>query len=238
MIISTSKLTSRLSVAITLCFCIGNVEEVLSTPTGYPFIQLFLNSTKSTAAASGLSALIIWSCVFANLATVACASRQLYAFARDKGIPFHSWFARVDSRMDVPLNAILTTFMVSALLSLINIGSPVALNSIISLSTAAAISSYITSIGCMVWRRWTKSPLLPAKFNLGNWGLTINIISLVFLSVFFVFAFFPVFNNPTPAGMNWSIVMWGGTIFLCIGYYFYRGRYEYIGPVEYVRKLE
>lgn len=93
-------------------------------------------------------------------------------------------------------------------------------------------------VGCMVWRRMTKSALLPAKFSLGKWGLPVNIISLVFLSVFFVFAFFPVANNPDLPDMNWSIVMWGGVIVLSLVYYHVKGKYEYVGPVEYVRKLQ
>lgn len=169
---------------------------------------------------------------------MATASRQLYAFARDKAVPFHAWFAQVNKRWDVPLNAITVTFVLSALLSLINIGSPTTLNSITSLATGALMSSYLTSISCMVWRRCTNSPLLPCKFALGRWGLFINIVSVLFIIVFFIFSFFPSTVDPTPAAMNWSSVIWGGVVLLSLGYYYYRGRHEYVGPVEYVRKLD
>jgi choline transport protein len=38
------------------------------------------------------------------MTNMATASRQLFAFARDKGVPFHNWFARVPSGWDIPLN--------------------------------------------------------------------------------------------------------------------------------------
>lgn len=36
--------------------------------------------------------------------------------------------------------------------------------------------------------------------------------------------------------MNWAIVMFGGTMIIAAVWYFARARYEYDGPVEYIRK--
>ncbi|QPC74598.1 hypothetical protein HYE68_005350 [Fusarium pseudograminearum] len=223
---------------ITYCFCIGDLGEVISSPTGQPFMQVFLNSTQSVASATAMSTFIIAMTVFSNLTMVATASRQLYAFARDHAVPFDTWFSRVPTGYDVPLNAIIVTFITSSLLSLLNIGSSVALNSLTSLGTTGVLSSYIVSIGCMIWRRCTKSALLPSKFSLGRWGLAINIVSEVFLVVVFVLAFMPGNPNPTPSEMNWSIVMYAGVAIFSVVYYVFRGRHRYEGPVAYVRKLE
>lgn len=181
--------------------------------------------------------IIIFMSLLCNLTMVATASRQLFAFARDGGLPFRNWFQKIDSRWAVPLNAITTTFIVSTILSLIAIGSPVALNSIMSLATAGLLSSYICSISCMAWRRWTNNPLLPSKFSLGRWGLAVNLSSLGFLLVVFVFSFFPTAPHPDAAGMNWTILIYGVVVVFCLGYYLV-GKHEYAGPVEYVRKLE
>ncbi|CEI63702.1 hypothetical protein FVEN_g6824 [Fusarium venenatum] len=223
---------------ITYCFCIGDLGEVISSPTGQPFMQVFLNSTQSVASATTMSTFIIAMTVFSNLTMVATASRQLYAFARDHAVPFDTWFSHVPTGYDVPLNAIFVTFITSSLLSLLNIGSSVALNSITSLGTTGVLSSYIVSIGCMIWRRCTKSPLLPSKFNLGRWGLAINIAAEGFLVVVFVLAFMPGNPNPTASEMNWSIVMYSGVALFSVGYYIFWGRHRYEGPVAYVRKLE
>jgi choline transport protein len=81
---------------ITFCFCVGNVDDVLSTPTGYPFIQVFYNATLSTGGASGMTAIMIVLSIFCGMTNMATASRQLFAFARDKGVPFSQFFQKVN----------------------------------------------------------------------------------------------------------------------------------------------
>lgn len=225
-------------IIITFTFCLGsNVDDILASPTGYPFMALFYHVTKSTASATVMSVFILLMLVSSNLSIVATASRQLFAFARDEGLPFSPWFARV-SRKELPMNAIIVTFITSTLLSLINIGSATALNSITSLSTNALLSSYICSIGCMIWRRWTGAPLLPSHFSLGRWGLLVNVASVAFLIFAFIFSFFPVSPNPDAVLMNWNILIYGVVVVFSMLYYFLKGRFRYVGPVEYVRKLD
>ncbi|KAM3519991.1 hypothetical protein NHJ13051_007137 [Beauveria bassiana] len=222
---------------ITLCFCIGDLEAVVTSPTGFPFMAVFLNATGSARSATAMSVFIVAMTVFSNLTMVATASRQLFAFARDRAVPFSPWFASVPTGWDVPINAILTTFLISSLLALINIGSAVALNSITSLATTSILSSYIVSIGCMIWRRATGSPLLRSKFSLGRWGLATNIASEAFLIVIFILAFMPPNPNPTASQMNWNVVIYGGIAIFSVIYYFFRGTHQYEGPVVYVRTL-
>lgn len=52
---------------------------------------------------------------------------MLSQFARDEGLPFSAWIARVDPILEVPRNAVMLTAALIILLSLINIGSDVAL---------------------------------------------------------------------------------------------------------------
>lgn len=220
---------------ITLCFTLGNVEDILASPTGTPYIQVFYNVTQSTTATSAMVSMVIVVSIACNLTNNAAASRQLYAFARDKGMPFGPWLSKIT--WDVPANAIYVTFFTTAVLSLINIGSSVALNSILGLGTAPLLTSYFTSIGCVTWRRLTGNPLPRSKFSLGRLGLPINIMSEVSLAVFFVFCFFPTAPNPDAAGMNWSALIYAVVILWSLTYYVVWGRHVYVGPVEYTRKL-
>jgi choline transport protein len=77
--------------------------------------------------------------MFCNLSITATASRQLFAFARDQGVPYAKFFAYVRPGWDVPMNSIIVSFVVSCLLSLINIGSTIALNNITALSLCAIL---------------------------------------------------------------------------------------------------
>lgn len=65
-----------------ILFCIGNVDDALKTPTGYPFIEIFRNATQSNAGATAMASILIALIIFATFGYVASASRQLWAFAR------------------------------------------------------------------------------------------------------------------------------------------------------------
>ena len=162
--------------------------------------------------------------------------RSLFAFARDHGLPFGDFLARVKPGWDIPLNSVLVSFAVAILLSLINIGSTVAFNSIASLGTCALLSSYIISISCMFLKRWRNEPLLPSRFNLGKAGIWVNGIAVVYLSVATIFSFFPSFPNPTPDLMNWNILIYGVVVVFSLVYFVIQGKKVYVGPVEYINR--
>lgn len=83
--------------AITMCYCLGDLTSILETPTGYPFIQVFYNATQSNAATNVMVTIIIITITACCVSEVATCSRQLWSFARDKGVPFSDWLAFVRS---------------------------------------------------------------------------------------------------------------------------------------------
>ncbi|KAJ4982842.1 amino acid permease [Stagonosporopsis vannaccii] len=222
--------------AITFSFCVGDTMSVLLTPLGSQQVQVFLNTTGSKAGATGLTCITLIIGVFACVAVMATNSRQLFAFARDHGVPFSKAFSRVSPRFGVPLNSSYVTIIFVLLLSLITLGSAVAFQQVLALGVSAMLTTYMISISCVALKRIRGEPLLPSKFNLGKWGLPINIIAVVFLLFLWVFAFFPTVPNPAPADMNWAILGYGSVVIFALVYYVLYGRHAYDGPVEYVRK--
>ena len=94
------------------------------------------------------------------------------------------------------------------LLSLINLGIEVALNIVTSLGTGALLSSYIVSVSCIVLKRLRGEPLLPRCWSLGKWGLPINIVSVLFMTLCFSMNFFPQSPHALTAELfNWNIVI-------------------------------
>ena len=83
-----------LAFVITLLFCIGDVNAALSTRTGFPIIQIFYQTTKSKAGATALVCLILVSNTISTFGFFTSVSRLIWAFARDKGLPFR--FCRRD----------------------------------------------------------------------------------------------------------------------------------------------
>jgi choline transport protein len=221
---------------ITILYTMGDFESVISTPTGYPYQQIFYNATRSRGGATAMSCIIILAAVANGMTNMATASRQLFAFARDEGVPFHRWFATVPQGWEIPLNAVIFTVVFSCILSLVNIGSTYAFNQINSLGICALLSSYIISIGCVFWKRIRNQPLLDCRFSLGKAGIVINALGLCYLAVAFVFSFFPPVNHPPANAMNWSSAVYVFVVGLAVFYYVIRARHQYVGPVAYIRK--
>ncbi|PWY72726.1 GABA permease [Aspergillus eucalypticola CBS 122712] len=223
-------------VMVTLCFTLGDVDEVLDSATGYPFIRVFFNATKSYAATNAMTAIVTMSLIASVITEVATASRQLWSFARDGGVPLASFFGHVNPNWNIPLNAVLVSLVLTMLLSLINIGSTVALDALITLTVGALLNSYIITVSCVAWKRIRGEPLPPHRWSLGRWGLWVNLGALAFLIPEFVFVMFPLYSTVDPENMNWSSLMYGGMLIFSIIYYAMYGRKTYVPPVALVKR--
>ncbi|PQE28242.1 amino acid permease protein [Rutstroemia sp. NJR-2017a WRK4] len=221
--------------AVTLVFTMGDLDSVLQTKTEQPFIQVFYNATQSYAATNAMVVLVIILIVNCCVSEVATASRQIWSFARDKGLPGSSWLSQVTPGWNIPLHAVCVSIFLSFLASLINLGSTVALNAINSLGVVAVLSSYLITISCLIWRRM-QGPLPPHRWSLGKYGMAINIASLAFLAPIWFFTTWPLANPVTPENMNWSSVMFVGVITISLVYYFMKARYTYIAPVALTKR--
>jgi choline transport protein len=91
--------------AITLLFRIGNVNQVINTPTSLPIIEIYYHATTSKVAATVFVLMNFIVLFFALLNTMASVSRLTWTFARDHGLPFHEFFSVVS-----PSLYVITTF--------------------------------------------------------------------------------------------------------------------------------
>jgi amino acid transporter len=222
---------------ITFCFTLGNLYQVIDSKTGYPFIEVFYNTTKSKAGASVLTAIIIVNITSACISTVATVSRQTWSFARDQGLPFSATIAHVKPGWNIPLNSVLITFTITCLLSLINIGSTVAFNAIGSAALVSILSTYFISICVLINRRF-KGPLPARRWSLGRLGIFINFGAIMWLMTVWVFCFFPLVTGEqlTLSTMNWNCVIYGGLIIVGLAYWFIWGHRVYTPPVLHVAR--
>lgn len=147
---------------ITLLYCLGDVETVLESPTGFPFIQVFSDSVRNVAGATVMAAVVLaltWACAIGITTT---ASRMVWSFARDRGLPFSKWIGKVDSRTQVPIRAVLVVATFAALLTLIYIGSAVGFNAVISLTITGFYGSYFLPSALLLYHRIKGNVLVAA----------------------------------------------------------------------------
>ena len=72
-----------------------NLTEVLKTPTGQPWVEIIRMATGSQAATIVLLILVCFLFSFTSVNQITTSSRQLWALARDKGVPFHQFLSKV-----------------------------------------------------------------------------------------------------------------------------------------------
>lgn len=80
---------------LVLLFFMGDPVAALMTPTGYPVIEIYLQATGSIAGATVLTCFIIVPAAVCQFSIFASVTRLVWAFARDKGLPFSSFFSVV-----------------------------------------------------------------------------------------------------------------------------------------------
>ncbi len=94
----TSNSIMMFAFAICLLFTIGDVDQVINTPTKLPVIEIYYQATKNKAAATILVFFPIFIMFVSLINIYASVSRLVWSFATDKGLPFSSYFARVSTK--------------------------------------------------------------------------------------------------------------------------------------------
>ncbi|KAJ5674493.1 Amino acid/polyamine transporter I [Penicillium maclennaniae] len=232
--IGTILLNGTLGFAIVLAFlfCIGNIEDALGSATGYDFIEVFWNATKSHAGTSVMAALPTTLVICASFGFLASASRLTWAFARDKGLPSSDFLSHVNSRSGLPIRSVALCAFITACICVINVGSSAAFNAIVSLTTAGLFLSYEIAIVLIVIKKIKRDPIPYGPWTLGPFGLVVNIASICFLTITVFFSFFPTELPVVPSNMNWSIVVFSGEFIIGLIWYGVYGRRVYHGPIN------
>jgi len=126
---------------IAVCFCIGDINTTALSPTGVPLIQILYDSTGSVGGACVLSTLIVVIALGSANSLLAEGSRALFAFARDRGLPFSRVFSKVEPRRRVPVAAILLACGVQMVLNSIYFGTFTGFETVISIATEGFCTS-------------------------------------------------------------------------------------------------
>lgn len=137
---------------------------------------------------------------------------------------------------DIPLRSISLTVLITVLLSLVNLGSTVALQAANSLGGVAFLFSYVITLMCLIWRRLQGAPLPARRWSLGKYGLAINLAALVFLIPTLFFYCWPLSQPVTAVNLNWSSVAFCAVLIVALCHYVITARHEYVGPVMRVKR--
>lgn len=212
-----------------LMFTLTDVDEVNSSSAG-PLLSILYQATRSKAGAICLLIFPVICMVFTSTALMTTSSRMSYAFARDHGLPFSHFFARVHPTLDVPLNSLLWTAVWIVILGLILLGSSSAFNAIVSASVVAVGITYAIppAVNCLRGRR-----MLPTSrpFKLPDWaGWMVNIVGILWTTFTTVLFLFPPEKDVTSSNMNYAIAALAIIGLIATGSWILDGHKNYHGP--------
>lgn len=174
--------------------------SLVSSPTGV-LIQILYNATSSKAGAACLVVFPLLCMLFAEIAVMTTSSRMTYAFARDRGLPFSKFFAKVHPQLGQPLNALILANVMTLLFGLIMIGSSSAFSALVSAATVALGVSYAMPVSINLCRGRKMLPQRPfALPNAVGWAA--NIIGLAYTILTTVLFIFPPLLPVTPTNMS------------------------------------
>ncbi|KAF9769347.1 hypothetical protein IL306_013247 [Fusarium sp. DS 682] len=218
---------------LVILFCLTDPATILASSTGMPIVELFLQSTKSRAAATILALMLSICFINGTSASITSASRLLYAMARDKGIICHNYFAHIEPKLDVPVRTIALCFVFNVLFGLLYLGPAVAFSAYIASCTIFLNISYAGPVVALLVRgrsilREYQTRKTPARMG-PRTGAVVNVIASVFVIITTIFFCFPsglpVFANT----MNYVSAVVGGFYLLLAIYWTVYGK-TFEGP--------
>ncbi|CAN9446426.1 unnamed protein product [Alternaria alternata] len=240
---------------LTVLLRMGNLDEVLDENPAFPFMAIFHRAVQSRSGAAVMASIVMVLTISANVGFSASTSRICWAFARDRGLPGWRTLSKVSDRTSIPVYAVAFTSFIACLLALVNIGSTIAFNGVISVAIAGLFSSYLLTSSLLLYRRCTGAILTPseafdtdttsssttrdgmARTVWGPWrlpgaiGIANNVFACAYLSFVFFFSFWPSFAAVTPANMNWAVLVTGAIAGISAIYYAVWARKTYHGPI-------
>jgi len=220
------------AVNVAIAFCMGtDLETILASPIGQPLATILFNSFGKNGSLAVWSFVIIAQYIMGASALTAC-SRQMWAFARDGALPFSKIIYRVNQRTRTPVYAVIASAIIAYLAGLLVFAGPVAVSAIFA---ACVVGQYIAlsiPIACrlLCGREW-----VPGVFSLGKFSHPVGWMAVLFMTFASIVLIFPSNPSPVQSNMNYTVLVIGGWILLCLIYYYlpvYGGKYWFKGPVS------
>jgi len=179
---------------------------------------------------------------FCGMSCVTSMSRMTWAFSRDRAVPGHRLWSRVN-RNRTPVNAIIGGCIAGALLTLPALyqnpalpGIPIAFYAVVSVTV---IGLYLAFMIPIYLRLRMGRRFQPGPWSLGRWSTAfgwIAVIEILVISVYFILPITPTgvpfTDGFTWLSMNYAPIAIGGTLILVALWWAVSARKWFTGPVR------
>lgn len=155
-----------------------NLSDILDAAAGQPLPVAFSIATGSAGGAFGLLFLILVVGMFAAIGSLTVASRCVWSFSRDNGVPLSSVWRRVDGFHQIPLLSLILNTVVISLLGLIYLGNSGAFSAFTGAATILLGLSYVACVAMSLIDR--RRIVKRAPWSLGKLGFPVNSIACAY----------------------------------------------------------
>lgn len=107
--------------------------------------------------------------------------------------------------------------LIGILLNLLVFGGPVAIGAIFSIGAIAQYVAFITPVAIRVI--FGRDNFRPGPWHLGKFSRPCGLIALAWVCLIVPVLCFPAVNDPAPALMNWTCLVYGGPMLIALIWY-------------------
>ncbi|CCH45753.1 GABA-specific permease [Wickerhamomyces ciferrii] len=206
-----------------------DISSIISTESGQPLVEIIFKIMGKKWAIT-FSSLFAFCQLLMSTNILTAISRQIWAFARDDGLPFSPWIKIVHKKLKVPINAIIISDFIALLLGLLILAGPVASNALFSIGVIGCYVAY--AIPQFLRLTSGRHIFNPGSFYTGKiLSPIIHIVTIIYQIIICLLEMFPETRSVEGATtMNYSVVINCGIWILSLIYYYAFKRNIYNGP--------
>ncbi|KAK4229734.1 putative amino acid transporter [Podospora fimiseda] len=220
--------------AIVLCYAITDLGILQGGINTYPLVDIYLQATADAQGNHNLGAtfgllFIIWcASMLCCIGTTLTISRLYWALARDNAVPMSSLFSRVNEKLSCPVPATLFVAVVATGIGAIPLGSEVAFLNLAGSFIILTTVSYAIPFTAHILTGRKNFPKGP--FHLGKLGMPVNILAVLFITMFDIFYCFPYAIPTNTEVMNYNSIILAGVVAITGIWWVLHARKHYPGP--------
>ena len=211
---------------LVLMLSMANVEAVMHSTL--PYAELFHQITGSRIITTLIMCwvtIVLFSALIGQWVT---CGRLAWAFARDGGLPYSSFFSHISGRHKFPVRTTLLALVFCSIYGLLYLISTTAFNSIITSAVLYLNITYAAPQG-LIAVRGRKNVLPNRRFDLGCIGYACNFLSPILVTLVGVFICFPPELPVTHSNINYTPVVLIALCLVILGFWSTMG-HKFEGP--------
>ncbi|KAF3989062.1 hypothetical protein FT663_02996 [Candidozyma haemuli var. vulneris] len=224
-------------ILIVTFFCVqtDDLESLMDTKFGQPMAQIIYDAFETKTGqgkpvAITFMVLITIGQFLMGASVLTAISRQLFAFARDNGLPFSWWIKKVNKKLSVPIHAVISGAVAALVVGCLALIGSTAASALFSLAVAGNLLAWTMPT---FLRLIYTDKFIPGPFYLGKYLTQINgWVSVIYTLYATIMVMFPRDRNPNADTMNYTVVIAPGVWLLSLLYYLVYARKVYHGPTK------